>query len=172
MIVHCRARVNVAEQMHFQFHQNLSSPFRQQHTRSSPSLGGCVVCLQGRKQRNKSVISREYFQPYSSKGNWVESNEMLPLCGPFRHEPMKNWASFIRINQNCNKNFERDWLSPARFEHLQDSVRVMLVIGHCRSTVKGTINTSCLWKWRERVMRAFVWHFAELTRCCFFMKTY
>ena len=95
---------------------------------------------------------------------------MLPLCGPFRHEPMKNWASFIRINQNCNKNFERDWLSPARFEHLQDSVRVVLVIGHCRRTVKGTINTSCLWKWRERVMCAFVWHFAELTRCCFFYE--
>ena len=53
----------------------------------------------------------------------------------------------------------------------------MFVIGQCNRTVKGTLNTSCLCKWTERVMYcclAFRW-----VNCCFFsflflflMKTY
>ena len=54
------------------------------------------------------------------------------------------------VNQNYNKNLERNWLSPARFEHYWDSERVMLVIGQCNGTV----------------------HFADLTIVFFFMKTY
>lgn len=47
---------------------------------------------------------------------------------------------------------ERDWLSPSRFEHQQDNVRVMLVIRQCYRIIKGTANRSCLCKWTERVM--------------------
>ena len=38
-------------------------------------------------------------------------------------------------NQNYNNIFEHDWLSPVRFEHYQDSVRVMLVIEQCAGTI-------------------------------------
>ena len=55
-------------------------------------------------------------------------------------------------NQNYDKILECDWLSPARFEHLKDSVRIMLVIGQCNRTVKGTVNTSYLCKWTECIM--------------------
>ena len=44
------------------------------------------------------------------------------------------------ISQNYNKIFKHNWLSPAQFEHLQDSVYLMFVTGQSY----GTGHMSCL----------------------------
>jgi len=59
------------------------------------------------------------------------------------------------INQNCNKIFERDWISQAQFEHLKDSVRVMLVIGQCTRTVNTCVHIQ-LYVDRTRHVRALL----------------
>ena len=76
-------------------------------------------------------------------------------------------------NQNHNKILELDWFQLTGFEHLQDSVRVMLVIGQCNRTVKGTVNMSCLCNTGpESVMCARCCLAFRRVNCCFiFVKT-
>ena len=64
-------------------------------------------------------------------------------------------------NQNHSKILERDWLSPARSEHLQDSARVIPVMKWSNRTV----DTLCKW-----TVSDFVEHFAELTVVVFFFN--
>ena len=54
------------------------------------------------------------------------------------------------------KMFEGISLSLALFDHLEDSVRIMLVIGQCNRTVEEDVirNTWNLRKWIERVVYA------------------
>ena len=54
------------------------------------------------------------------------------------------------LNQKYKKIFERDRLSAARFEHLQDTIYVVFVIGQRNSIVI----TSCLCNWTVRVICA------------------
>ena len=66
-------------------------------------------------------------------------------------------------NQNYSKILERDWLSPARSEHLQDSARVIPVMKWSNRTV----DTLCKW-----TVSDVVEHFVGLIIVFFLMKTY
>ena len=62
----------------------------------------------------------------------IKFNPVLALIG-LRTTGPRWWIN--KHNQNYNNTFEHDWLSPVRFEHYQDSVRVMLVIEQCAGTI-------------------------------------
>ena len=55
----------------------------------------------------------------------------------------------------------------------QDSIRVILVIGQYNRSVKGIVNTSCLYEGTERVMRALLSRISP-SKLLFsvFLKTY
>ena len=53
------------------------------------------------------------------------------------------WMPDFPANQNYNTVLERDWLSAARFEHLLDSVRVMVIIGQYASFCAHCCDALC-----------------------------
>ena len=73
----------------------------------------------------------------------------------------------LLFNQNYNRSLECDCLSPAQFEHQQDNVCIMLVIGWCNLRIimlclcKRTVCFIC-------AHCSVVMHFAKLTAFFFY----